>query len=85
MATPRSWPGPRLYTDSDTLVGTLDFGSLRVATATMGFKHTPLDPEVARAEIGMPTLMLKTIPGTTGRRASAARASRITDLTIKGA
>lgn len=83
---PKKLGRPRLYTDSDTLVGTLDYGSLRVATATMGFKHTPLDPEVARAEIARPTLMLKTIPGYDGTpRICELVRSRITDLTIKGA
>ena len=50
---------PRLYVDSDTLVGTLDYGSLRVTTATMGYKHQPLDIENARAEIAARSFMLK--------------------------
>ena len=38
-AFPKKLGAPRLFVDSDTLVGTLDYGTLRVATATMGFKH----------------------------------------------
>jgi acetoacetate decarboxylase len=34
-AYPKKPGSPKLYIDSDTLVGTLDYGSLRVATATM--------------------------------------------------
>jgi acetoacetate decarboxylase len=51
--SPRS--SESLFVDSDTVVGTLDYGSLRVATATMGYKHRELDPAQARAEITAPT------------------------------
>ncbi|MBO1332798.1 acetoacetate decarboxylase [Streptomyces sp. VRA16 Mangrove soil] len=85
-AYPKKAGAPRLYTDSDTLVGTLDYGSLRVATATMGFKHTPIGEREARAEIAAPTYMLKTIPGYDGRpRICELVRSQITDLTIRGA
>ncbi len=83
---PKKGGSPRLYTDSDTLVGTLDYGSLRVATATMGYKHAPLDEQAARAEITAPTFMLKTLPGYDGTpRICELIRSRITDLTVKGA
>src|SRR4051795_9790342 len=49
-AYPKKLGAPALYVDSDTLVGTLDYGSLRVATATMGFKHVPLSEEDAQTE-----------------------------------
>ncbi|HSV53048.1 MAG TPA: acetoacetate decarboxylase [Burkholderiaceae bacterium] len=62
-AYPKKLGAPRLYTDSDTLVGTLDYGSLRVATATAGYKHEALDHEAARLEICVPTYMLKILPG----------------------
>jgi acetoacetate decarboxylase len=35
---------PSLTVEKDTLLGTLDHGSVRVATATMGFKHRQPDP-----------------------------------------
>ena len=38
-AFPKKFGKPALYLDGDTLVGTLDYRTLRVATATMGFKH----------------------------------------------
>ncbi|MGT2461404.1 acetoacetate decarboxylase [Sinomonas atrocyanea] len=85
-AYPKKLGRPRLFTDSDTLVGTLDYGSLRVATATMGFKHAPMDPEEARAEIAVPTLMLKLMPGYDGTpRIAELVQTQIEDLTIRGA
>ncbi|MCQ8186955.1 acetoacetate decarboxylase [Streptomyces rugosispiralis] len=85
-AYPKKLGKPRLYTDSDTLVGTLDYGSLRVATATMGFKHTELSEREARAEIAAPTYMLKVLPGYDGApRICELVCSRITDLTVRGA
>jgi acetoacetate decarboxylase len=85
-AYPKKLGAPSLYVDSDTLVGTLDYGSLRVATATMGYKHRPLAEEDARAEIGQPTFALKILPGYDRRpRILELVRSRITDITIKGA
>ncbi|MCP2259834.1 acetoacetate decarboxylase [Streptoalloteichus tenebrarius] len=85
-AYPKKLGAPRLYVDSDTLVGTLDYGSLRVATATMGYKHRPMDPDAARAELCVPTYMLKVVPGYDGRpRICELVRSRISDITVKGA
>ena len=85
--TPRSSAGPAWYTDSDTLVGTLDYGSLRVATATMGFKHAPMDLEAARAEVAAPDVHAQAPPGLRrhGRASPSSSAPQITDLTVKGA
>jgi acetoacetate decarboxylase len=85
-AFPKKMGAPRLYVDSDTLVGTLDYGSLRVATATMGYKHVPMDLEEARAEIAQPTYALKLLPGYDRRpRICELVRTQITDLTVKGA
>ncbi|HMN20946.1 MAG TPA: acetoacetate decarboxylase [Ottowia sp.] len=90
-AYPKKWGAPRLYVDSDTLVGTLDYGTLRVATATMGYKHRRLDPEQARAELCLPTFMLKLLwtydsPEPRGEpRIAELLRTQITDITIKGA
>ena len=62
-AFPKVLGSPKLYIDSDTLVGTLDYGSLRVAIATMGYKHHELDTAKARTEICRPAFMLKIVPG----------------------
>src|SRR5213080_3793020 len=41
---PKKLASPKLDYETDTLVGTLDYGKVRVANATMGFKHRALDP-----------------------------------------
>jgi acetoacetate decarboxylase len=88
---PKRLGSPKLYVDSDTLVGTLDYGTLRVATATMGYKHRPMDLDRAKAEIGVPTFMLKILwnydspkPGGEPRICELLR-TEITDVTVKGA
>lgn len=67
-AYPKKWGFPSLFTDGDTLVGTLDYGPsrMRVATATMTYKYFPMDPEEARREICAPTYMLKLQPNYDG-------------------
>jgi len=47
-AFPKKLGSAKLFVDSDTLVGTLDYGALRVATATMGYK--PRAPAVSSAD-----------------------------------
>jgi acetoacetate decarboxylase len=85
-AFPKKLGTPRLTVDSGTLVGTLDFGSLRVAAATMGYKHATLDADQAREEICAPTFMLKLLPGYDGRpRICELVRTQITDITVKGA
>jgi acetoacetate decarboxylase len=85
-AFPKKFGAPALSVESETLVGTLDYGSIRVATATMGYKHAPLSEEEARAEIGQPTYALKMLPGYDRRpRILELVRSQITDITIRGA
>lgn len=82
-AFPKKWGSPRLFIDSDTLVGTLDYGSLRVATATMGFKHRPIAAEHAHEELTRPTFMLKTMRGYDGQpRICELVRAQISDVTI---
>ncbi|GAB3565799.1 acetoacetate decarboxylase [Amycolatopsis endophytica] len=85
-AYPKNVGTPRLSVDHGALVGTLDYGTLRVATATMGYKHHQLDPGAAREQIAVPTFMLKIIPGYDGRpRVAELVRTRITDVTVKEA
>ena len=85
-AYPKKLGAPKLYTDSDTLVGTLDYGSLRVATATMGYKHKPLDLEQAQREICVPMFMLKILWSYEGRPGICELLrTQITNITVKGA
>lgn len=85
-AYPKKLGSPNLYVDSDTLVGTLDYGSLRVANATMGYKHSALDKEKAREEICRPNYMMKIIPDYNGElRICELARTRIEDIEILGA
>ena len=85
-AFPKKLGAPSLDADSDTLVGTLDDGTLRVATATMGFKHAALPKEAALEEITAPTCALKIVPGYDRRpRVLQLVRSEITDISVKEA
>ncbi|KOV60397.1 acetoacetate decarboxylase [Streptomyces sp. MMG1121] len=85
-AYPKAMASPKLYVDNDVLVGTLDYGTLRVATATMGYKHYQLHKREAEAEITVPTFMLKTVPGYDGTpRVQELARTQITDVVVKAA
>ena len=85
-AYPKVMGSPRLYADNGALVGTLDYGTLRVATATMGYKQFELDRREAEAEITVPTFMLKTIPDYDGSlRVQELVRTEITDVVVKQA
>ncbi|MEV0637640.1 acetoacetate decarboxylase [Streptomyces sp. NPDC050619] len=85
-AYPKVLGTPRLYVDHGTLVGTLDFGTLRVATATMGYKHRRLNPEEALRQITVPTYMVKIVPGYDFKpRVADLVRTQITDITVKEA
>ncbi|MFJ8510112.1 acetoacetate decarboxylase [Streptomyces avermitilis] len=85
-AYPKVIGAPKLYVDQDVLVGTLDYGTLRVATASMGYKYYPLDLCEAEAQITVPTFMLKAIPGYDGApRVLELVRTDITDVVVKAA
>ncbi|MFD4674357.1 acetoacetate decarboxylase [Lentzea sp. NPDC058450] len=85
-AYPKVMGKPTLYADSGALVGTLDYGTIRVATATMGYKQYDLDIRTAEAEITVPTFMLKTIPHYDGTpRVQELVRTEITDVVVKAA
>jgi acetoacetate decarboxylase len=63
---PKKLAGPTLRTETDTLVGTLDYGPVRVATGTMGYKHREADPTVTKNELSAPNFLLKIIPHVDG-------------------
>jgi len=63
---PKKLASPSLKIEKDTLVGTLDYGPLRVATGTMGYKHRPLDPSSIKLEMGRPNFLIKVIPHVDG-------------------
>jgi acetoacetate decarboxylase len=83
---PKKLATPRLAAETDTLVGTLDYGSVRVATATMGYKHRALDAAAVLQGLLAPNYLLKIIPHVDG----SARICELVeyfleDVTVKGA
>ena len=63
---PKKLATPRLEVDRDTLVGTLDYGRIRVATGTMGFKHRELDQAAVTKSLNESGFLLKIIPHVDG-------------------
>ncbi len=60
---PKKLAKPKLAIEGDALVGTLDYGSIRVATGTLGYKYTPMDAEAeAKKLMTTPNYLLKIIP-----------------------
>jgi acetoacetate decarboxylase len=64
---PKKLANPHLEVASDTLIGTLDYGPLRVANGTMGFKYQTLDIAAEQAKMSQtPNYLLKIIPHVDG-------------------
>ena len=83
---PKKLAAPSLRKEVDTLVGTLDYGPLRVATATMGYKHCPADLDAVRASLERPSFLLKIIPHVDGGpRICELVEYRLLDINLKGA
>ena len=83
---PQKLAAPRLAVAHDILLGTLDYGPERVATATMGYKHTPVANKVAMEMLKEPGFLLKIIPHVDGapRICELVRYFR-RDIVLKGA
>ena len=73
---PKKYAQPTLCVDRDTLVGTLDYGRVRIATGTMGFKHKALD-----SSRSAPAWRSRTICSRSSRMSTAARASSSWSIT----
>ena len=83
---PKKLAAPSLKVEKDTLLGTLDYGPVRVATATMGYKHRVLDTTAVLKGMLAPNYLLKIIPHVDG----SARICELVryfleDVTVKGA
>jgi acetoacetate decarboxylase len=63
---PKKLAQPTLAVETDTLVGTLNYGSVRIATGTMGYKHRALDLAAEAKGLGAPNFLLKIIPHVDG-------------------
>ena len=63
---PKKYAQPSLTVEKDTLVGTLDYGPVRVATGTMGFKHKATSEGDVLKSLAKPNYLLKIIPHVDG-------------------
>lgn len=64
---PKKLASPKLVVCKDTMVGTLDYGPVRVATGTMGYKHKEIDKDsLGQVLAATPNYLLKIIPHVDG-------------------
>jgi acetoacetate decarboxylase len=64
---PKKLANPKLQVAADTLLGTLDYGPVRVATGTMGFKYEELDIAHEQSKMSQtPNYLLKIVPHVDG-------------------
>lgn len=83
---PKKLASPKVTIEKETLVGTLDFGPVRVVTATMGYKHRELRQADVMPALDAPAFLLKIIPHVDGspRICELVRYFMV-DITFKGA
>ena len=83
---PKKYAQPSLQVDRDTLVGTLNYGPVRIATGTMGFKHFAIDPANVLEGLAAPNFLLKIIPHVDGSpRICELVRYELQDVLLKGA
>ena len=83
---PKKLASPSLTVEKDTLIGALDYGSVRVATATMGYKHRTIDGAKVLESLKSPNYLLKIIPHVDGSpRILELVCYYLEDLVLKGA
>lgn len=83
---PKKLASPSLRTEIDMLVGTLDYGPVRVATGTMAYKHKQADLAATKTTLSAPNFLLKIIPHVDGSaRICELVEYYLEDITIKGA
>jgi acetoacetate decarboxylase len=83
---PKKLASPTLRVAHDTLLGTLDFGGVRIATGSMGYKHHPMKNDTALKALGEPGFLLKIIPHVDGMpRICEIVRYRLADIKLKGA
>ncbi|HVJ40381.1 MAG TPA: acetoacetate decarboxylase [Dongiaceae bacterium] len=83
---PKKLAQPTLAVETDTLVGTLSYGSVRIVTGTMGYKHRSLDFEAEAKRLAAPNFLLKIIPHVDGTaRVCELVRFRLENIIVKGA
>ncbi|MFO1037693.1 MAG: acetoacetate decarboxylase [Geminicoccaceae bacterium] len=83
---PKKLAQPTLRKEIDTLVGMLDYGPVRVARGTMGYKHVAADHAAVLQALLAPNWLLKIIPHVDGTpRICEIVEYYLEDVTLKGA
>jgi acetoacetate decarboxylase len=83
---PKKLAKPTLCVEEDVLVGKLDYGSVRIATATMGYKHHTVDISTVTAALKQPGFLLKNIPDVDGSPlVNQLTRTYLQDINVKGA
>ena len=83
---PKKLASPSLRAEIDTLVGTLDYGPVRVATASMGYKHRQADIAAIKVSLAAPNFLLKIMPHVDGSpRVCEIVEYHLEDVMLKGA
>jgi len=83
---PKKLAKPTLRAEIDTLVGTLDYGPVRIATGTMGYKHKAADLAAVKASLLAPNFLLKIMPHVDGTpRICELVEYYLEDIDLKGA
>jgi acetoacetate decarboxylase len=83
---PKKLASPKIAVESDVLVGSLHYGSVLCASATMGYKHRQADHDAVLKSMKAPNFILKIIPHVDGspRICELVRFS-LEDITLKEA
>lgn len=83
---PKKLAQPKLQVVQETLLGTLEYGPCRVATATMGYKYETLDLKKVTESMKAPNYLLKIIPHVDGStRICELIEYSLEDIHVKGA
>ena len=83
---PKKLAKPTLRAQIDTVVGTLDYGPVRIATGTMGYKHKSADLAAVKASLLAPNFLLKIMPHVDGTpRICEIVEYYLEDIDLKGA
>lgn len=83
---PKKLAQPKLQVVNETLLGTLEYGPCRIATATMGYKYETLDAKKVAESMTSPNYLLKIIPHVDGStRICELVEYHLEDITVKGA
>lgn len=63
---PKKFAQPKLHVVRDALIGSLDYGPVRVASGVMGYNHKSLDHDEICKTLASPNYLLKIIPHVDG-------------------